>query len=94
MTSQDIENILIDVLKKHDASRVAIFGSRARGDEHGESDLDVLVRFVEGKSLLKLVAIERELTERLGIKVDLLTEASISPHLRNRIASTLKVIYQ
>ena len=94
MAPQDIENIVVDILTKHDASRIAIFGSRARGDATQESDLDVLVHFARAKSLLSLVAIERELTERLGIKVDLMTEASISPHLRQRIESQLKIIFQ
>ena len=94
MTQRDIEKILVDILSRHDASRIAIFGSRARGEEHAGSDLDVLVSFGKAKSLLKIVAIERELSQQLGIKVDLLTEAAISPHLRERIRSQLKVLLQ
>lgn len=94
MTSQDIENTLIDILSRHDASRIALFGSRARGEERPDSDLDVLVTFEAAKSLLTLVAIEREISEKLDLKVDLLTEASLSPHLRDSILSQLKIIYQ
>jgi predicted nucleotidyltransferase len=43
---------------------------------------------------LALVGIEQELSEALGIKVDLLTEAAISPHLIDRIKAELKVVYQ
>jgi predicted nucleotidyltransferase len=89
-----MEKILVDVLTRHDASRIAIFGSRARGDARSESDLDVLVSFPRGKSLLSLVAIERELSELLGIKVDLLTEAALIPHLRDRIHSQSKTLCQ
>jgi hypothetical protein len=42
-------------------------------------------------SLLTLVRIERELSEALGIKIDLLTE---QPYLMERIRSELKVVYQ
>ncbi|TLM64509.1 MAG: nucleotidyltransferase family protein [Deltaproteobacteria bacterium] len=94
MTQRDMEKILVEVLSQHNASRIAIFGSRARGEEHAGSDLDVLVSFSQAKSLLKMVAIERELSQRLGIKVDLLTEAAISPHLRERIQSQLKILLQ
>lgn len=94
MSPQDIEQTLISILKKHDASRIGIFGSRARGDERPDSDLDVLVDFRQTKGLLSLVGIEQELSDALGIKVDLLTEAAISPHLIERIKQQLKVIYQ
>ncbi|WP_269850075.1 nucleotidyltransferase family protein [Methanosarcina horonobensis] len=65
-------------LEKEGATKVAIFGSYARGEEKPESDIDILVEFSETKGLLTLVRIERELSELLGVKVDLLTEASIS----------------
>jgi uncharacterized protein len=45
-----------------------------RGKEGPESDIDVLVEFPETKGLLTMVRIERELSEFLGVKVDLLTE--------------------
>jgi predicted nucleotidyltransferase len=52
------------------------------------------VEFSERKSLLELVRIERELSEVLGIKVDLLTEKSISPYLIDTIKREMKVIYR
>ena len=94
MTTQDIEQTLVSILKKHDAARIGIFGSRARGEARPDSDLDVLVDFRKTKSLLTLVGIERELSEALGIKVDLLTEGAISPRLRDHIKSDLKVLVQ
>ena len=94
MIMQDIERTLIAILSKHDVTRIGIFGSCARGEAYPDSDLDVLVDFRKTKSLLTLVRIERELSEALGIKVDLLTEGAISPHLIDRIKADLKVIYQ
>lgn len=93
MTVQ-MENTIISILKKHDADRIGIFGSRARGDDRPDSDLDLLVDFRTTKSLLTLVSIEQELSDTLGIKVDLLTEKAISPHLIDRIKAELKVVYQ
>lgn len=63
-----------------------------RGEESPESDIDVLVEFSERKSLLDLVRIEQELSEALGIKVDLLTENSISPYLIGRIRKEMVVV--
>lgn len=94
MTTIETEKVLIDILRQHDVASIAIFGSRARGENHPGSDLDVLVTFGKVKSLLAMVAIERELSEELGIKVDMLTDAALSPHLRDNILSQMKVIYQ
>ena len=83
---------LIHILKKHGAKKIEIFGSYARGEQKETSDLDVIVEFEKRKSLLELVGIEQELEDHLGIKVDLLTEASISPYLIERIKKESKVV--
>jgi len=84
---------IIRSLKEEGATMVAIFGSYARGEERPGSDVDVIVEFSERKSLLHLVRIERELCERLGTKVELLTEKSISPYLIDRVRDEMEVIY-
>jgi len=73
--------------------KVAVFGSYVRGEEKPGSDIDIIVEFSERKSLLELVKIERELSEVLRMKVDLLTEKSISPYLIDTIKKEMKVIY-
>lgn len=94
MTHHEIENKVISILAEYGAQTIGIFGSYARGVQRPDSDLDLLVNFKERKSLLTLVRIERELSESIGIKVDLLTEGAVSPYLIDRIKSELKVIYQ
>lgn len=85
---------LIEICSKNDATMIGIFGSMARGQATPQSDIDVLVRFSKRKSLLTLVKLERELSTALGRKVELLTEAAISPYLRDRIKQGLRVIYE
>jgi predicted nucleotidyltransferase len=85
---------IAQALKEQGATKVAIFGSYARGEERPESDIDVIVEFSERKSLLELVKIERELSETLGMKVDLLTEKSISPYLVDIVRQQMEVIYE
>lgn len=94
MTYQEIENKVVSILEKYNVKTIGIFGSYARGVQRPDSDLDILVNFKERKSLLTLVRIERELSEAIGVKVDLLTEQSVSPYLIDRIKSEMKVIYQ
>jgi predicted nucleotidyltransferase len=85
---------LIEVCRAHGTRRVALFGSFGRGDAGPDSDVDLIVEFASPTGLLGLVRLERELTEVLARSVDLLTEAAISPHLRDRILREQRVIYE
>jgi predicted nucleotidyltransferase len=92
VTDIDTEQ-LISICRRHDAIFLGIFGSFARGEATPDSDLDLVVRFANRKSLLDLVRLERALSEAVGRKVDLLTEASISPYLRDHIKADMTVLY-
>lgn len=85
---------LIDICRKYKVSRVALFGSFARGDAGPDSDIDLLITFNDRVGFLTLAKLERELSEVLHRIVDLLTEQSISPYLRDQILSEQKVIYE
>jgi uncharacterized protein len=69
----------------HGARNVRVFGSVVRGESSGTSDLDLLVDMSEGRTLLDLVALGADLEEALGVAVDVVTEKSLSPYLRDRI---------
>lgn len=62
-----------------------MFGSTPRGEASAASDLDLLVEMDEGRSLFDLVALSDELEKALGVEVDVVTEGSLSPYLRDRI---------
>lgn len=94
MNKREIFEKIAQMLKNRGAKKIAIFGSYVRGDEKLESDIDIIVEFSERKSLLDIVGIEQELSEALGIKVDLLTEKFISPYLVDRIKKEMVVIYE
>jgi predicted nucleotidyltransferase len=69
----------------HGARNVRVFGSVARGESGASSDLDLLVEMSGGRSLLDLVALGADLEEALGVAVDVVTEKSLSPYLRDRV---------
>jgi uncharacterized protein len=87
-------NTLIELCRENDVATLGVFGSMARGEANDQSDIDLLVEFSKRKSLLALVSLERKMSAALGRKVDLLTEAAISPYLRDRIKRDLRVIYE
>jgi predicted nucleotidyltransferase len=85
---------IIDICRQNDVAMVGIFGSAARGDVTDQSDIDLLVRFTKRKGFFALVRLERELSQALGRKVDLVTEAALSPYIRERIMDDLQVLYE
>jgi hypothetical protein len=85
---------LMSLCRQHNIRRLGIFGSFARGEAQDDSDIDLLVHFSERISLLEMVALERQFSEVLGRRVDLLTEAAISLYLRERIQQDVRVIYE
>ena len=87
-------NALIDICRDNDVARLEVFGSTARGEANEDSDVDLLVEFSKRKSLLALVSLERKMSAALGRKVDLLTEAAISPYLREQINRDRRVVYE
>ena len=89
----EIREKIVEMLRGFGVKRIALFGSFVRGDLSEGSDVDILVEFSERKSLLDIVRIERELSDFIGIKADLLTEKSISPYMLDRIRSEMQVVY-
>ena len=67
------------------ATSVRVFGSVGRGEQSASSDLDLLVDMAEGRTLFDLIALSNDLEKRLGVKVDVVTEASLSPYMRGRV---------
>jgi len=76
---------ILRVAHQHGATSVRVFGSRARGDSTPKSDLHLLVRLDFKRSLLDLIAIQQDLEDLLGCKVDVVTENGLSPYIRERV---------
>lgn len=82
MISSQQEKIIRSVTKKVEPTLLGIFGSYARGEENEKSDIDILIDFDLKVNLLDLIEIEQELSELLGIKVDLVTLRSVNASLK------------
>ena len=76
-------------MRQHGVLRAHVFGSVARGDDHAGSDVDFLVEFERGRSLLDLAGLRIELRETLGREVDIATRSSLHPSMRGRVLREL-----
>lgn len=76
---------IAEIAARHRVLTVAIFGSVARGDEGPNSDIDLLVEFAPGTRALEVLALEADLEEALGVKVDVGTPQSLKPAIRDRV---------
>jgi len=84
---------IVSFLKANNASKIAVFGSFANDTDSENSDVDIIVEFIDQISLLKFVGIQQHLSDYLGIDVDLLTEDSISPYLLPHIKKEMIILY-
>lgn len=84
---------LKDVIReRHKAEIIGIFGSYARGEYKEGSDADILVRFLDGATILDFVGLAEFLEEELGVKVDLVSERALKEDIKEIILSeTIKV---
>lgn len=62
-----------------------VFGSVANGLDHEGSDIDLLVDMPDGTSLLRIVGLQMDIEDALGVKVDLCTERELHPDLKLRV---------
>lgn len=76
---------ILSLAAAHGARNVRLFGSMARGDANGQSDVDFLVDMEPGRSLLDLGGLIMDLRDLLDRDVDVLTEQSLRPAMRDRI---------
>ena len=73
------------IAARHKAFNVAVFGSVARGEDNPDSDIDILVDFLPGASLVDEFHLENELREFLKTRVDLVSRGGLKPrdaHIR------------
>lgn len=92
MTTEDIKNKIVPLLKSCGVSRVGLFGSAARGEIRDESDIDILVDIQKDIGLLEFIEIKQKLEAQLGRKVDLVEYQTVKPSLKDKILQNQVVL--
>lgn len=87
---------LKDFCEENKIKKLSLFGSYLKNSYSAESDIDFLVEFEEntGFGLLDVSRIERELSDIIGIKVDLRTPEELSRYFRDTIVKEAVVKYE
>lgn len=76
---------LPDLSARFHLASIAVFGSFVRNEQRPDSDLDLLVTFSKTPSLFKLIELQDELSELLGVQVDLVVKSDLRPRIGRRI---------
>ena len=75
--------------KEYKVDKIGIFGSYSRNEMSSKSDIDILVEFKEVIGLFKFVELEHYLSEKLGIKVDLVTKNALRKEIKDNVLQDL-----
>ncbi|WP_027583532.1 nucleotidyltransferase domain-containing protein [Bradyrhizobium sp. Ai1a-2] len=84
-----------DAIKATGVSKLAIFGSRVRGDNRPDSDIDVLVEIEPNASfsLLNLIGVEHIIEDATGLQAQATTRRSLNPRFARRIADDIVEVF-
>lgn len=78
-------------LKPFGIARIGVFGSYARGKPRPDSDIDLLIEFVETPGLLQLAELHLLLEQAMACRVDLATKEMLAPSLKDQVLD--EVVY-
>jgi len=83
---------VLSTVEQHGVQLLGVFGSVARGEEASESDVDLLVTIPHGMGLIGMGRVERELSDLLAAKVDLVPADGLKPGVRKNVLADLVVL--
>jgi len=90
---QSLRSMLPELYERYGVTSLAMFGSYVRDEQDRQSDLDLLVEFDNRPlTLLQFIALENELTDRLGIKVDLVEKNTLKPAIGRHILQEAQML--
>lgn len=95
MQISEIKGRISPIMSKYGIKKASIFGSVSRGEDTLDSDIDLLIKLGdEPLGMFKYMRLIEEMEEKLGKKVDLITEGSSKKFLMPYILSDLKTVYE
>ena len=90
---EDLRKIINPIAEKYHVSKVFLFGSFARGDNHENSDVDLRIDKCDLKGMFALCGFYTEVEEALQMKVDLITTGSLEDDFLRKIEKEEVLLY-
>jgi len=92
-TISEISSKIAETARRYGIQKVYLFGSYARGEAGGGSDIDICIEKGKLRTLFELSGFCQDLEEILDNKVDVITTSSLSGDFRKQIEKDLILIY-
>ena len=93
MNKTNIIKTIVDYLKQYKVIEIGIFGSFARNEMTDKSDIDILVEYSRGTTILDIVKMKQELNELIGRKIDLVSKRAVRKRIMENILTDLQTVY-
>jgi len=77
LTIEEIKKVIAKIAPEYNLKRVTLFGSRANGNFREDSDIDLIVDFPKGTSLITHSSLKIDLEEIFGVKVDVISRGGL-----------------
>lgn len=78
--------------RRYPIREIGVFGSYARGEQTETSDIDVLVEMGQSIGILEFTGLQQDLSDALGVKVDLVMKDALKPRIGKRILSEVVMV--
>jgi predicted nucleotidyltransferase len=90
---RNLKHLKMPLLRERfDVASLGLFGSYLHGDAGPDSDLDLLVRFVETPGLFRFVELENYLSDLVGVRVDLVMAEALKPHICQSVLAEVELL--
>lgn len=89
-----LKEIISPIAQKYHISKACLFGSFARGDYDGQSDIDLRIEKGDLKGLFSLCGFYTDVKEKLKTEVDILTTGSLERDFLDRIRDDEVILYE
>ena len=84
--------LLPELRDRYKIASIGLFGSIVREEAGPNSDVDILVKFLETRSIFEILDAEEFLSDQLGRTVDLVTEKSLKPHVGKVVLAEVEMV--